>query len=52
MNSKKCKHPSCTCVVTDKDAYCSQICKDSQGRIELTCECGHSGCRGAKLTTP
>jgi hypothetical protein len=44
MAEKTCKHPTCTCPIPEYEDYCSQICKDAQGLIELICECGHDSC--------
>ena len=49
-NPKKCAHPSCNCLV-DKwwRRYCSDICHDAGGSMELSCNCRHPQCaeRGA-----
>lgn len=40
-----CKHPACSCPVTDGESYCSQYCKDAGAdEIEISCDCGHAGC--------
>jgi hypothetical protein len=44
MAVKTCKHPTCTCEIPEDQDYCSQICQDAQGLIELICECGHAAC--------
>lgn len=41
---KKCAHPACNCQVTGDDKYCSQYCKDAGGTMEISCNCGHTGC--------
>jgi hypothetical protein len=46
MSEQKCKHPSCTCFVSNDKDYCSTICEDSADSTELTCQCHHPGCRG------
>ena len=42
--SKKCAHPACNCPAAQGDAYCSQYCKDAGDTVELSCNCGHTGC--------
>jgi len=43
--SKKCAHPSCQCVVTGSDKYCSTSCSDAgSSEVEIACDCGHSAC--------
>lgn len=49
MSSKKCKHPACTCIVTDGKDYCSNSCEDAGDTTELACQCGHPGCAGEEL---
>ncbi len=49
-DTKKCKHSSCNCMVTGGKDYCSTICEDSKGTIELACDCGHPACQGEALT--
>jgi len=45
---KKCAHESCHCQTTE--TYCSEVCKDSKGVIDITCQCEHPGCAdGLKL---
>jgi hypothetical protein len=39
---KKCAHPSCTCMTTEK--YCSTYCEENKDTVEITCRCGHPGC--------
>ena len=41
---KKCAHPACNCSVTDNDKYCSQYCRAAGKTLELSCNCGHTGC--------
>ncbi len=43
--AKKCAHPRCSCLVTE-GKYCSTICEDSAGTIELGCDCPHQMCTG------
>jgi hypothetical protein len=48
-NQKKCKHPSCNCMVAQEGThenthYCSTYCKDAKGTMEISCNCGHAGC--------
>ena len=42
--SKKCAHPACTCLVEKDGKYCSQYCEDAGGTMEISCNCGHTGC--------
>ena len=49
MNNEKCKHPACDCVPPKGESYCSLTCEDAKDTIELTCQCGHPGCRGEAL---
>ncbi len=44
--AKKCAHEGCSCVCTDGKKFCSQVCQDSSGRIELSCNCPHPECTG------
>lgn len=45
IETKKCAHPACRCVVTDGSKYCSQRCADAGGgEVEISCDCGHTGC--------
>ena len=41
---KKCAHPACSCMTTDK--YCSSYCKDQKDSLEISCGCGHPNCTG------
>jgi hypothetical protein len=41
---KKCAHPACDCTVSDKDKYCTQYCEDAGDEVEISCDCGHTGC--------
>src|SRR5580704_9270479 len=47
---KKCAHSSCSCTVPDGEKYCSAACEGAKNVTELSCQCGHAGCRGAALT--
>ena len=49
MSSKKCKHPACTCFVTDDKDYCSNSCEDAADSTEIACQCSHDGCAGGEL---
>ena len=40
--AKKCAHLSCHCMTTD--TYCSQMCRDSKGVTDITCQCEHPAC--------
>ncbi len=42
--TKKCAHPACSCTVDENTKHCSQYCKDSGGKTEISCNCGHTGC--------
>lgn len=46
-DTKKCAHPSCSCM-TDKK-YCSQMCEDSASTTTLGCDCPHPACSGHKV---
>jgi metallothionein len=48
-DSKKCKHPACSCIVPDGESYCSTSCSDAKDITELACQCDHPGCRGEAL---
>jgi len=41
---KQCKHPACTCPVSDDDDYCGAYCKDAGDTTEIACNCGHGSC--------
>jgi hypothetical protein len=41
-DAKKCAHPSCKCVTTEK--YCSEYCSDAKNMTELQCQCQHPAC--------
>jgi hypothetical protein len=41
-DTKKCAHPSCACVTTEK--YCSTFCEGQAGTPDIECECGHPAC--------
>jgi len=47
--SEKCKHPACSCNVSDGESYCSTACSDAGDLTELTCQCDHSSCQGEAL---
>jgi metallothionein len=42
--TKKCAHPACKCEALKDSKYCSQYCSDASSTVELSCNCGHSGC--------
>ena len=43
---KKCAHEGCTCTVGENEKYCSEICADSGGVTQLSCDCKHPACGG------
>jgi predicted nucleic acid-binding Zn ribbon protein len=45
-NTNKCAHPICTCSVGGNEKYCSDHCRDAvdQDIVEISCDCGHTGC--------
>ena len=48
MESAKCAHPACECLVEKGGAYgrfCSEHCKHAGNITELRCECQHLECR-------
>jgi hypothetical protein len=45
--ANECAHPPCGCPVADGEKFCSLYCEDSGKPAELTCECGHRGCKPA-----
>jgi hypothetical protein len=45
-NTKKCKHPSCSCQVSDSTDYCSPQCAAMEKTPDLDCKCPHAGCSG------
>lgn len=44
VESKKCAHPPCRCIVTGDKKHCSQRCADAGDGVEISCDCGHQGC--------
>jgi len=48
---KKCAHVSCSCNVSDGEKYCSAACEGAKDVTELACQCGHTNCKGAVLST-
>ena len=40
----KCAHPACNCETSEDSKYCSEYCHDADDTVELSCNCGHSGC--------
>ena len=50
-DQKKCAHPSCDCIATGGEKYCSAYCQGSAGTTEIACGCGHSECSGASVTS-
>ena len=43
---KTCKHPACSCKITDDSDYCSSICEGSGDMTTIDCDCGHAECAG------
>jgi hypothetical protein len=43
-DSNKCAHPACNCPASGDNKYCSNYCRDAGDTVELSCNCGHSGC--------
>jgi hypothetical protein len=41
---KKCAHPNCTCITTEK--YCSVECQAVEKTPDIDCRCGHPVCKG------
>lgn len=47
--TKKCKHQGCGCMATKDSPYCSILCKDTDGKTLLQCDCGHPACSSSNL---
>lgn len=45
---KKCAHPACICMVDEETKYCSEACHDAGSLMEISCNCGHTGCSVAE----
>ena len=45
----KCAHPSCSCMASEGNKYCSTECEAMQKTPDLECLCPHPGCKG-KIT--
>ena len=41
---KKCAHPNCSCITTEK--YCSLPCETMEKTPDIDCHCEHAGCKG------
>ena len=56
MESQKCAHPACECVVEKGGPfgrYCSEHCKHAGQIAELRCDCQHVECRlGGRAQRP
>jgi hypothetical protein len=52
-DAKKCGNVSCTCILPEKERYCSPQCEAvaEAGAVEVLCECGHPSCKGDALIT-
>ena len=44
--TKKCAHPTCSCVVENGEKYCSVSCQGSGKTMQIDCDCGHKSCSG------
>ena len=44
--TKKCKHPSCSCTVASGAEYCGVKCEAVKQTPDVECVCNHPGCRG------
>ena len=42
--TQRCAHPACNCAVKKDATYCSPYCHDAGGTMEISCNCGHTGC--------
>lgn len=45
MATEKCKHPICSCQVTD-GGYCSAECEAMEKTPDVDCLCPHPKCAG------
>ena len=55
MDSEKCAHPACECLVAKGGPYgkyCSEHCKHAAQISELRCYCQHVECRTAGQRPP
>ena len=43
--TKKCAHPACICTAPEGEEHCSDSCKDAGEMTEISCNCGHDGCK-------
>ncbi len=45
-DNNKCAHDICQCAKAEGSDYCGEHCEDAkhQDIIEISCDCGHSGC--------
>jgi len=48
-SQSKCANPACSCIPEGGKKYCSEMCADSKGVTEITCQCQHSACQSAAL---
>jgi len=46
MANNKCANPACSCTAASDSKYCSPHCEATDGKTEVVCTCGHTGCRG------
>jgi hypothetical protein len=46
VESGKCKHESCTCLVAADQSYCSDACRPTRESANHpeTCDCAHTEC--------
>jgi hypothetical protein len=42
----QCAHPNCSCSAASGSKYCSPYCESAKNRDEISCDCGHRGCKG------
>lgn len=42
----KCAHPSCNCLISTEDQYCSAQCAAMADIPDIDCRCSHAACKG------
>ena len=45
---KQCAHPSCDCLASGDEKYCSPHCETAP-ETEIACGCGHAACLAGKV---